>query len=55
MNALVASKTVGTVSILSKKGGVNISNITNPLPALKPLAEIEKVAFSIVQMLKKLS
>ena len=55
MNALVASKTVGTVSILSKTGGVNISNITNPLPALEPLAEIEKVAFSIVQMLKKLS
>lgn len=52
MNELVQSKIAGVVSILQKKGGVNISKIEKPLQNQEPLAEVEKVAFSIIKYLE---
>ena len=51
MNELVASKRVGVVSILNKKGGIDISKIENPSLHFEPLAEVEKVSFSIMKFI----
>ena len=51
MHELVNSKRVGVVSILSKKGGIDISNIESPSPHFEPLAEVEKVSFSIMKFI----
>ncbi len=51
MHELVNSRRVGVVSILNKKGGVDISKIESPSPHLEPLAEVEKVAFSIMKFI----
>jgi len=55
MGELVNSKRVGVVSVISKKSGVNISSITNPSIGLEPMAEIEKVAFSLIKIIKNFS
>ena len=52
MNELVQSKIAGVVSILQKNGGVDISKIEKPLQYQEPLAEVEKVAFSIIKYLE---
>ena len=41
MSELVKSKRVGVVSILNKKGGIDISKIENPSLHFEPLAEVE--------------
>ena len=51
MNELVNSKRVGVVSILNKKGGINISKIESPSQHFEPLAEVEKVSFSIMKFI----
>ena len=51
MNELVLSKRVGVVSILNKKGGVCISKLERPSLHFEPLAEVEKVAFSIMKFM----
>ena len=51
MSELVKSKRVGVVSILNKKGGINISKIENPSLHFEPLAEVEKVSFSIMKFI----
>ena len=53
MNELVNSKRVGVVSILNKKGGINISKIESPSPHFEPLAEVEKVSFSIMKFINQ--
>ena len=53
MNELVNSKRVGVVSILNKKGGINISKIESPSPHFEPLAEVEKMAFSIMKFINQ--
>jgi len=55
MNELASSKRVGLVSVIAKKVGVNISSITNPSLGLEPLAEVEKVAFSLIKAIKSYS
>ena len=51
MNELVNTKRVGVVSILNKKGGVDISKIESPALHFEPLAEVEKVSFSIMKFI----
>ena len=51
MIELVKSTRVGVVSILNKKGGINISKIENPSLHFEPLAEVEKVSFSIMKFI----
>ena len=51
MNEIVKSKRVGVVSLLKKKGGIDISSIEPPLSHFEPLAEVEKVAFSIMKII----
>jgi len=51
MSELVKSKRVGAVSILNKKGGIDISKIENPSQHFEPLAEVEKVSFSIMKFI----
>ena len=51
MNEIVKSKRVGVVSLLKKKGGIDISSIESPLSHFEPLAEVEKVAFSIMKII----
>jgi hypothetical protein len=51
MNEIVKSKRVGVVSLLKKKGGIDISSIEPPLSHVEPLAEVEKVAFSIMKII----
>ena len=51
MSELVNSKRVGVVSILNKKGGIDISKIENPSLHFEPLAEVEKVSFSIMKFI----
>jgi mitochondrial fission protein ELM1 len=51
MNEIVKSKRVGVVSLLKKKGGIHISSIEPPLSHFEPLAEVEKVAFSIMKII----
>jgi mitochondrial fission protein ELM1 len=53
MNELVDSKRVGVVSILNKKGGIDISKIESPSPHFEPLAEVEKVSFSIMKFINQ--
>ena len=53
MNELVNSRRVGVVSILNKNGGVDISKIENPSPHFEPLAEVEKVSFSIMKFINQ--
>ena len=51
MHELVHSKRVGVVSILNKKGGIDVSRIEAPSPHFEPLAEVEKVSFSIMKFI----
>mgnify|MGYP001464961195 FL=1 len=51
MNELINTKRVGVVSILNKKGGIDISKIENPSLHFEPLAEVEKVSFSIMKFI----
>ena len=51
MNELVNTKRVGVVSILNKKVGVDISTIESPALHFEPLAEVEKVSFSIMKFI----
>ena len=51
MHELINSKRVGLVSILNKKGGIDISKIETPSPHFEPLAEVEKVSFSIMKFI----
>ena len=51
MNELVDLKRVGLVSIIKKKGDTNISKIENPSAHFEPLAEVEKIAFSIIKFI----
>ena len=51
MNELVNTKRVGVVSILNKKAGVDISTIESPALHFEPLAEVEKVSFSIMKFI----
>jgi hypothetical protein len=53
MNELVKLKRVGVVSILNKNGGINISKIETPSPHFEPLAEVEKVSFSIMKFINQ--
>ena len=53
MNELVDSKRVGAVSILNKNGGIEISKIESPSPHFEPLAEVEKVSFSIMKFINQ--
>ena len=53
MNELVNSRRVGVVSILNKNSGVDISKIENPSPHFEPLAEVEKVSFSIMKFINQ--
>ena len=53
MNELVNSKRVGVVSLLNKNGGINISKIESPSPHFEPLAEVEKVSFSIMKFINQ--
>ena len=53
MNELVNSKRVGVVSILNKNEGINISKIESPSPHFEPLAEVEKVSFSIMKFINQ--
>jgi len=53
MNELVNSKRVGVVSVLNKNGGINISKIESPSPHFEPLAEVEKVSFSIMKFINQ--
>jgi len=51
MNKLVQSKQVGVVSLVKKKGGINVSKIENPSEYIEPLAEVEKLAYSIINFI----
>tara|TARA_B100001113_G_scaffold252675_1_gene208312 strand:- start:5170 stop:6129 length:960 start_codon:yes stop_codon:yes gene_type:complete len=51
MSELINSKRVGVVSILNKKGGIVISKIETPSSHFEPLAEVEKVSFSIIKFI----
>ena len=51
MHELVDSKRVGVVSLLNKKGGIDISKIEPPSKHFEPLAEVEKVSFSIMKFI----
>ena len=51
MNKLVQSKQVGVVSLVKKKGGINVSKIENPSEYTEPLAEVEKLAYSIINFI----
>jgi len=53
MNELVNTKRVGVVSILNKKGGIDISKIEAPSPYFEPLVEVEKVSFSIIKFINQ--
>jgi hypothetical protein len=53
MNELVNSKRVGVVSLLNKNGGIDISKIESPSPHFEPLAEVEKVSFSIMKFINQ--
>ena len=53
MNELVNSKRVGVVSILTKNGGIEISKIESPSSHFEPLAEVEKVSFSIMKFINQ--
>ena len=53
MHELVHSKRVGVVSILNKKGGIDVSKIEAPSPHFEPLAEVEKVSFSIMKFINR--
>jgi len=53
MNELVNSKRVGVVSLINKKGGINISKIESPSPYFEPLAEVEKISFSIMEFINQ--
>ena len=53
MNELVNTKRVGVVSILNKKGGIDISKIEPPSPYSEPLAEVEKISFSILKFINQ--
>ena len=53
MNELVNSRRVGVVSILNKNGGVDISKIENPSTHFEPLAEVEKVSFSMMKFINQ--
>jgi hypothetical protein len=53
MNELLKLKRVGVVSILNKNGGINISKIETPSPHFEPLAEVEKVSFSIMKFINQ--
>ncbi len=51
MSKLVQSKQVGVVSLVTKKGRINVSKIENPAEHIEPLAEVEKLAFSIINFI----
>jgi len=51
MNELVDLKRVGIVSIINKKGGADIYKIENPSAHFEPLAEVKKIAFSIMKFI----
>jgi len=51
MNKLVDLKRVGVVSIIKNKGGTDISKIENPSSHFEPLAEVEKIASSIIKFI----
>lgn len=53
MNQLVNAKRVGVVSIFNKKGGIDISKIESPSPYFEPLAEVEKISFSILKFINQ--
>ena len=53
MNRLVNSRRVGVVSILNKKAGIDISKIEPPTQHFEPMAEIEKVSFSIMKFINQ--
>ena len=53
MNELVNTKRVGVVSLINKKGGIDISKIESPSPYFEPLAEVEKMSFSIMEVINK--
>ena len=53
MNQLVNSRRVGVVSILNKKAGIDISKIEPPSQHFEPMAEIEKVSFSIMKFINQ--
>ena len=53
MNQLVNTKRVGVVSIFNKKGGIDISKIESPSPYFEPLAEVEKISFSILKFINQ--
>ena len=51
MQELVNSKRVGVVSILYKKGGIDIAKMDRHSPHFEPLAEVEKVSCSIMKFI----
>ena len=51
MNELVNLKRVGVVRILNEKGRTNFSKIENPSEHFEPLAEVKKIAFSIMKFI----
>ena len=51
MSKLVKSRQVGVVSLFEKKGGINVSKIENPSEYIEPLAEVEKLAYSIINFI----
>ena len=51
MSKLVQSKQVGVVSLVKKKGGINVSKIESPSEYIEPLAEVEKLAYSIINFI----
>ena len=53
MNELVNTKRVGVVSLINKKGGIDISKIESPSPYFEPLAEVEKMSFSIMEFINQ--
>ena len=53
MNQLVSSRRVGNVSILNKKASIDISIIEPPSQYFEPMAEIEKVSFSIMKFINQ--
>jgi mitochondrial fission protein ELM1 len=53
MNELVQSMRVGTVSRSNNSSGLEISKIERPSVHFEPLAEVEKVAFSIMKFINQ--
>ena len=51
MNELVNLKRVGVVRIINEKGRTNFSKIENPSSHFEPLAEVKKIAFSIIKFI----